>query len=134
MSSEFDLFVDLNQLRSRGWTKTLIENYLGEPDHWEAVNHWANFKGRATYFAQRVLLAESQADFKSDFGASVHRRRLTSEKLVQILAYRAQWNDKYGNLIENTWAGNDPKLALIRKAAALFEEARSRGYRTPHKC
>ena len=133
MSSEFDLFVDLNQLRARGWTNTLIENYLGEPDHWEAVDHWANVRGRATYFAQRVMLAESQAGFKYDFGASVHRRRLTSERLDQILAYRAQWNDKYGSLVENTLAENDPKLALIRKAAALFEDARSRGYRTPHK-
>lgn len=133
MSSETDLHVNLNQLRARGWTKTLIERYLGDPDRWESVDHWANFRGRATYLAQRVMLVESQADFKYDFGASAHRRRLSREGLDQILAYRAQWNDKYSSLMKSAAAQKDPALEPLRKAAALFNDARSRGYRTPHK-
>jgi len=46
------------------------------PDRWETVNYWANFKGKATYFVERVLLAEHSPEFKRAFEASARRRRL----------------------------------------------------------
>src|SRR5437867_9737165 len=33
-------------LLARGWSRSMIEYFLGEEDFRNAVSHWANFKGR----------------------------------------------------------------------------------------
>jgi hypothetical protein len=47
--------LDRLQLAARGWTRSLIERFLPKPDRWATVDHWQNYKGKATYFVERVM-------------------------------------------------------------------------------
>ena len=135
MSNDYDddLYLDLNQLGARGWTKSLIEKYLGKPDRWKQVAHWQNFTGKATYFLSRVILTESQAPFQSDFQASIRRRKLSPDQLDTILAFRSRFDDDHSSRLTRPTPEETKRDSVISKAASIFEEVRARGYHTPHK-
>ena len=67
MSSDWHLYLDSNQLALRGWTASLIKRFLGDADLWLPVNHWANWKGKRTFFLERVELAEASVEFRAEF-------------------------------------------------------------------
>jgi hypothetical protein len=133
MSDADRFYLDHVQLRARGWTRTMVERFLVRPDRWETVNHWANFKGKATYFVERVLLAEHSPAFKRAFEASARRRRLALQALTEIATARALVDDEYRAWLKTVTPEDVQRMLLISEAARFFEEARARGYRTPHK-
>jgi hypothetical protein len=52
MFGDDGLYLDRVQLAARGWTRTLTERFLPHPDRWATVDHWRNYKGKATYFVE----------------------------------------------------------------------------------
>ena len=61
MLGDDHLYLDRIQLAARGWTRTLTNRFLPDPDRWATVDHWQNYKGKATYFVERVMAAEQMA-------------------------------------------------------------------------
>lgn len=133
MTEDEIIYVDHVQLHARGWTRGLIERFLNAPDRWGSVNHWANFKGKALYYVERVMLTESQPDFMAAYDASVKRRKLSSEFLAKVVTERMRGNDQYKAWLKTLSPEQVRTMVVAQEAAAIFEEARARGYRTPHK-
>ena len=90
MIGDEDLYLDRVQLAARGWTRTLVDRFLPTPDRWATVDHWQNYTGKATYFAEKVMAAEQLVDFKNAFAASISRRRLTQEQVDAVIQERAR--------------------------------------------
>lgn len=127
------LCVDHVQLRARGWTRTLIANFLHVPDERETVDHWANFKGKSLYSLERVILAESNVAFKTAYDASIKRRKLSDASLADINDERSRGNEQYRTWLKTVTPEQIRREIVVKKAAGLFYEMRARGYRTPHK-
>ena len=84
-----NFFYDVQGLQARGWTKTLIENFLGEPDEWWSVNHFRNFQGKKMYSADRVKQIEMSNEFINAFLDSMRRRNLSKVDVKRITASRS---------------------------------------------
>lgn len=133
MLGDDDLYLDRVQLAARGWTRALIKRFLTNPDRWATVDHWQNYKGKATYFVEKVMAVENMVEFKSAFSVSIVRRRLTQAQVDAAMQERARVDDLFRAWMK-TVSPEDVKLMVaIDAAAAAFEAARARGYRTPHK-
>ncbi len=133
MTNDEHLYLDHVQLRARGWTRTLVETYLVKPDRWASVNYWANYKGKATYFVERVIQVESRSDFRTALQASLNRRKLPAEDLAEMEAERSRVDNDYRAWLKALTPEEVRTMLILNDAADVFEEARSRGYRTPHK-
>lgn len=133
MISDDHLYLDHVQLRARGWTRTLVEKYLVKPDRWASVSHWANYKGKATYFVERVIQVESRADFRIAFQASLNRRNLPPEERAEMEVRRSRVDNEYRVWLKTLTPEQVRTMLILNEVADVFEEARSRGYRTPHK-
>jgi hypothetical protein len=133
MLGDDHLYLDRIQLAARGWTRTLTDRFLPNPDRWATVDHWQNYTGKATYFVEKVMAAEQLADFKKAFAASVARRRLTQEQVEAAMTERARVDTLYREWIKTVRPDDVKLMVAIDEAAAVFESARARGYRTPHK-
>jgi hypothetical protein len=97
------------------------------------VDHWANFKGKALYYLERVILAESNAAFKTAYDASIKRRKLSDASLADINDERSRGKEQYQIWLKTVTPEQVRRYLVVKKAAAIFDEMRSRGYRTPHK-
>lgn len=128
-----DLYLDHVQLRARGWTRTMVERFLVRPDRWETVNHWQNYKGKATYFVERVMQQEALQTFRAAFERSTRRRRLTEAELECIALERSRVDGMYRQWLKTVSAQDVRNMLAAQELAAVFEQARARGYRTPHK-
>lgn len=133
MPNDSHLYLDVQELRQRGWTEALIKRFLGEPDRWKAVDHWANYTGKRTYFLERVHLAEASDEFCIAFVGSTKRRKLTKKVVDQFLLLRKSTSDEVRKWRESLTEDDIKVVAAFEKAARILEESRRRGYRTPHK-
>ena len=127
------LYLDHVQMAQRGWTRALIARFLRAPDRWASVNHWLNYKGKATYFVERVMAAEHQPEFKRKFAASIARRSLTSEQVAAMMEERAKVEALYREWLRALTPDDVRLIVAVQAAAEAFESIRARGYRTPHK-
>ena len=132
MINDDHLYLDHLQLRARGWTRTLVEKYLVRPDRWDAVNYWANFKGKAKYFVERLIQVESREDFRTAIQASIKRRKLSPEELAEMEAERMRVDNAYRLWLKTLTPEQVRTTLILNEAADVFEEALSRGYRSPH--
>jgi hypothetical protein len=133
MIDDDHLYLDRLQLAARGWTRTLTQRFLPTPDRWATVDHWQNYTGKATYFVEKVMAAEQLGEFKMAFATSVARRRLTQQQLEAAMQERARVDTLYRAWIKTVSPEDVRLMVAIDAAAAAFESARARGYRTPHK-
>lgn len=133
MIDDEHLYLDRFQLAERGWTRTLIERFLPNPDRWATVNHWRNYTGKATYFVEKVIAAENLAEFKKAFQASILRRKLTQREVRAAMKERARVDAQYREWIRAIRPQDFELMILSDKLAAEFEAAIAMGYRTPHK-
>ena len=133
MTKDEIIYVDHVQLHVRGWTRGLVKRFLKAPDNWATVNHWANFKGKALYCVERVMLTESRLDFMAAYDASIKRRKLSSEFLAEVVAERIRGNDQYKAWLKALTPEQVQTMIVVQEFAAVLEEGRARGYRTPHK-
>jgi hypothetical protein len=79
------------------------------------------------------MAAEQVAEFKQAFTASVVRRRLTQEQVEAAVTERARVDALYREWMKTVRPDDVKLMVSIDEAAAVFESARARGYRTPHK-
>ena len=128
------LYIDVEELYARGWTETLIRRFLGAPDDWEPVTHWANFKGKRTYFLERVHLVEDSEAFDDAFLKSIRRRRVEQDAVDEFLARRRATANKVRKWRASLTNEDKRTMRILAEAASVLQEARRRGYRTPHKC
>ena len=126
-------YLDRIQLSERGWTRTLIERFLPNPDRWATVNHWRNYTGKATYFIERVVAAEQLNEFKKVFEVSIMRRGLTKNDLRSIKRKRSKLDTLYRSWVKTLSPEDIQHMLLVDSMAEEFESARAQGYRTPHK-
>jgi hypothetical protein len=133
MTDDTDLYLDRKQLAARGWTRSLLDRFLPQPDRWDTVDHWLNYRGKATYFAERVMAAERLGDFRQAFAISVRRRRLTQEQLNAVMTERARVDSIYRAWLKTVTPEDVRTMMAIQAAADTFQSMRARGYRTPHK-
>jgi len=83
------LYLEATHLVSRGWTRNLVERFLGQPDRWLPVNHWANYQGKRAYFLERVQQVEASESFREAFERSLRKgRRVSREQLAEFLRGR----------------------------------------------
>jgi len=82
--SDKELLLDTNMLHQRGWTKTLIKQFLGDPDYWMPVPHWLNYIGKRTWLISNIIRAEQTNNFQKAYQASIRRRRLTREDVEKF--------------------------------------------------
>ena len=83
-------YLDHAQLADRGWTRALVSRFLKRPASWGTVNHWANFKGKALYDTERVIAAETSAEFAAIFARSVRRRNIGEAGIAAFKQARAR--------------------------------------------
>jgi hypothetical protein len=68
------VYVSAAQLLDRGWTRTMIDRFLGPHDTIESAGHFLNFSGKAMWLLQRVEAAEAAPDFKEYMSRLTARR------------------------------------------------------------
>ncbi|MFO0217895.1 MAG: hypothetical protein ACK54I_00665 [Planctomycetota bacterium] len=83
-------YLDVEELRARGWTETLIQKFLGPAETWLGVDHWANFTGKRAWSIERVELTERKPQFIAAFQKSLHRRRCKPAQINDFNAARAK--------------------------------------------
>src|SRR6516225_7099376 len=122
----------VEDLLTRGWTRTLIERFLEPEDYRNTVNHFRNYAGKKMFLRRRVELIEASAEFEAAFMLSAKRRRLPPERIdatrKRIRELRENRDQREANMRVLSQEG-----ILFRNVAELFEQARARGYRTAHK-
>ena len=133
MIGDDHLCLDRVQLAARGWTRTLAERILPNPDRWATVAHWQNYTGKATYFAEKIMAAEQLTEFKKAFIASIVRRRLTHAQVDAAMGARTRIDAMYRDWMKTISPPNVKRMVAIEAVAAAFESARARGCRTPHR-
>jgi hypothetical protein len=133
MKDDSHLYIDAEALRQRGWTDALIKRFLGAPDRWDPVDHWANYKGKCTYFLERVHYAENSGDFRDAFVKSIKRRKLGKKQVESFLLARKTTSSEVAKWRESLTGEDIKDMRIFDEVTKLFEEIRRRGYRTPHK-
>jgi len=78
--------VDISELGRRGWTRDLVKKLLGDPDRWDPVLHWKNYRGKRMYSLTRVERFECAVEFE----VSLARRNLSASETEQIRIARAR--------------------------------------------
>jgi hypothetical protein len=127
------LYLDLEALAARGWTRAYIERFLGSADRREPAKHWANFTGKSFYYLGRIQTIESSDEYRTAFDASLSGRRVSAAMRRSIQAKR-RTNQDAVERFERTLTNDERRIReIIDRAASLLYELRARGYRTPHK-
>jgi hypothetical protein len=121
------------ELLERGWTRTLIKRFLPKPDGNVPVNHWANFRGQDTYSAIKVWNVEQSDAFEAAFLRSWKNRKSARIAATSPQAFLAKMRRKPHPKIPRRTKEQIQDDMIILKAAALIEEMRAKGYRTPHR-
>ncbi len=102
---EYQLYLDINDLRDRGWTEALISRFLGAADRWVPVSHWLNWTGKRQWFLGQIETAEHDEEFQIAFERSALRRKLPREEILEMLERRRStegWVDTWQqSLTEN---------------------------------
>jgi hypothetical protein len=123
----------VEDLLTRGWTLTLIERFLEPEDYRNPVDHFRNYAGKKMYQRRRVELTEASAEFEAAFMLSAKRRRLAPERIDATCTRIRELRENRDQLREANIRVLSQEEIVFRKIAELFEQARARGYRTPHK-
>jgi hypothetical protein len=120
-------------LQARGWTRSMIDRFLGAEDAREPVDHWANYSGKSVWYQYRVEAAEVTPEFEEAFLKSAKRRKLADEQ-VKSVQRRLKSLRKSGPTPPPVLTKEEKRREdLIRKAAEALEDAIRMGLRTPHK-
>jgi hypothetical protein len=123
----------VEDLLTRGWTRALIERFLEPEDYRNTVNHFLNYAGKKMYQRRRIELAETSAEFEAAFMLSAKRRKLAPERIDATCTRIRELRENRDQLRETNTRVLSREEIVFRKCAELFEQARARGYRTPHK-
>lgn len=128
-------YLTIEDLVERGWTKGLIERFLGTPDRRFPVDHWLNWSGKKAWREEWVELTEMTQGFEAAFLRSAKCRNLSRYEIEDVIdrIYAAREEAPFRvEQIEDEWTRRINACAA--SAADLINSARAMGYRTPHKC
>jgi hypothetical protein len=128
------LYLDATRLYERGWTETMIKRFLVYVDRLLPVDHWLNYQGKRCYFLGRVEEAEASSEFAEVFERSARRRQLSRETIATIIRKRKSTVGQVWQYAISLTDEDIELLKLIHNMAAVIQDARNHGYRTPHKC
>jgi hypothetical protein len=131
--SETNKDFTVEDLLTRGWTRTLIDRFLEPEDYRNPVDHFRNYAGKRMFQRRRVELTEASAEFEAAFILSAKRRRLASETIDATCTRIRELRENRDQLREANIRVLSQEEIVFRNIAELFEQARARGYRTPHK-
>jgi len=84
MTERYPEHLSTRDLLARYWTRTLIARFMPVPDCVAPVDHWANFRGKATYLRSRVRQIEQTDDFDKAFLRS-WKARMKGRKPEDVL-------------------------------------------------
>ena len=126
-------YLDKFKLENRGWTQTLIKEFLKKPNRWATVSHWANFKGKAEYSIEKVIQIEHSSNFVIKFNKSINRRKLNDDIVLAFMDKRAEQNKQYKVWLSTLNPDDIKRITVTEEISAMFDKARAMGYRTPHK-
>ena len=127
------LYLDVDDLSARGWTESLVRKFLGAPDRWEPVDHFRNYTGKRTYFLERIEAAEASDEFSGAYRSSLKRRKVDDAGEAAFRAAREETAGAVRSWREQLTPDDLKLVGLLDAAAGEVEEARARGYRTPHR-
>jgi hypothetical protein len=133
MINDSHLYLDVHDLYARGWTESLIRKFLGEPDRWESVNHFRNYTGKRTYFLERIEEAESSEEFTHAYQTSLRRRKIETERQAAFRTAREETRGEVQAWRQQLKPKDLEARQFLAAAAGDVDEARKRGYRTPHR-
>lgn len=89
MTKESVSHLDVAELKQRGWTESLIKNFLGQHDRIGCVDHYANSSGKRLYCLTRVMKEEKSAEFEAAFIRSAKRRKLETKTIRRMKKSRS---------------------------------------------
>lgn len=122
-------------IETRGWTRRLIEKFLGVPDDFVSVNHWLNWSGKRAWLIQTVELAEMTREFELSFLRSAKIRKISREQADAVIERIYALREVSALTPEEIESDFEQRLRVTAKSASsLISLAREKGYRTPHKC
>lgn len=122
-----DLYLDVNNLNFRGWTESLVKNYLSKQDEETYVDHFRNPYSKRLYYLGRVEEIENNPQFNQDFLKSIKRRKADNDS---FLKYRDRTKGKAGIFLSGI-SPEDINTIFSETAAKMFEELRQTGHLTP---
>jgi hypothetical protein len=128
------LYLDSTRLYERGWTETMIKRFLVHSDRRIPVDHWLNYQGKRCYFLGRVEEAEASNEFAEAFARSAQKRKLSPDAVAKIIRKRRSTKGQVRRYAESLTDEDIELLKVIHRMAAIIQDARNHGYRTPHKC
>ncbi len=118
-----------------GWTKGLISRFLGRSDRLFPVNHWRNFHGKKAWLISTVELIEMTQEFEAAFLHSAKFRLIDTDEIERVLERIYDLREGRNRTPERIKSDIERRIEVCAaQAAELFNDARFRGYRTPHKC
>jgi hypothetical protein len=82
---------DMEDLLKRGWTRTLIDHFLGTEDYRNPVDHFRNYSGKNMFVQRRVELIEASPEFERSFVASAKRRKMSEAAVDEVRARIAEF-------------------------------------------
>ncbi len=133
MKNDEHLYLDVLSLKDRGWTDTLIANYLGRPDRWATVEHYRDFRGKRTYHLARVEQAELSDEFLADFEKSLSRRKISKPYAKEFQQNRESTKGQVEAWQSSLTKEDIRTMQLLEQITATFQDMRKKGLRTPHK-
>ena len=77
--------------------------------------------------------SRASAEFAAIFARSVRRRNIGEAGIAAFKQARAEHDTRYRAWLATLTPEDIKTMVVAQEAAAVFEEARARGYRTPHK-
>lgn len=127
------MYLVVDEIVRRGWTRGLITRFLGKPERWLPVNHWANWQGKKAYFLERIQAVEASVGFQEAWDRSLRLRRVSKSRRAEFLSAREANKEAVAQWRTSLTPEGKRLAATLSQASEVFEEARRRGFRTPHK-
>lgn len=128
-------YLTVAELCERGWTRGLIERFLGRPDRLFPVDHWRNYSGKKAWVISTVELIEMTQGFEAAFLRSVKFRKIGRTEIEGVLSRIYELRESCQLTPEQIESELERRVEVCAaKVADSLNEARRRGFRTPHKC
>ncbi len=128
-------YLTVQELMDTGWTRGLIDRFLGPPNRLLPVNHFRNFHGKKAWRIEWIESMMMTQGFETGYLRSAKSRRLPVTQVEQMIDLIYTLREEAPMKVEVLESEEQRKLnACFYDIAELFSEARRRGYRTPHKC
>ena len=128
-------YLTVAELLELGWTKGLIKRFLGLADCLFPVDHWRNYSGKKAWLISTVELIEMTQGFEAAFLHSAKYRSMSEAEIERVLSRIYDLRESCHLTPDQILSDVEARLqACAAHAADSINEARRRGYRTPHKC